>query len=442
MIDNTFIYLLFIGAILSVFIVKNGNNADLFTFPFLFPAVTVTFIIVEFLDFVLNAGSLFKIYSKSGAVTIALFMIASCSLLGLMGYALGYGHTPRRRVAPRELPAPTRSVIRYMHVASIIVGTVSFAAFFALASLAGGVEQYVLYSNSYSIDWRGLPVYLVFIVRLGYASIVIQLWLWVRTKRTRHLIWALVFAIIPLINIIFIFRRSEVVKLGIFFGYFLTNYGLIRIRRISALGALIAMYGIFKIFPLLRNEAGKQLGFDRLLDAALQRDTYHDSEIGGALFRIYKSMESSVFEYGAIFYNGIINQFVPGGLVGHQLKDYLLISTIEYADTTFSPYLFYLSPLGFAQAYQQFWLLGGLIFAVIGFSVARLERARFTNRRTEIFFVLLIPTAVMTVSADLALFLPQAITFLIVTIICVPKQKRIRAHPLKHGHKLTCVVGT
>ncbi|MCK0129803.1 hypothetical protein [Erythrobacter sp. F6033] len=419
--DTSLAILILIGVSLAVVAIRNGRNADIFTFPFLFPAVTLAFVLVEFSDFMLNAGILFEIYRDTGTVTIALFMIASCAILGLSGYALGARGTVKMRTAPSGLQPPSERDIRYMHIASIVLGAMSFAAFLALASLSGGVEAYVFYSGSYSLEWRGLPVYLIFVVRLVYASIVIQLWLWVRTKRQRHLRWAALFALIPLINIIFIFRRSEVIKLGVFFGYFLTNYRYISIGRVPAFLGLVGMYGVFKIFPFLRNEAGKQLEMNELIDKALDRKTYEDTEIASGLFRIYHSMETGFFEYGAVFYNAVIGQFVPAGLVGTSIKSMLMLPMIEYTDSSFSAYRFYLSPMGFAQAYQQFWLFGGVIFFALGFFMARLESRRFDNRRIEIFLVLMIPSAVFTVSADLALFMPQMITWLIVTLICVPK---------------------
>ncbi|QFT76315.1 hypothetical protein [Erythrobacter sp. THAF29] len=422
--DTSLVFLILIGVTLSFFAIRNGKNSDLFTFAFLFPAVTVAFVLVEFSDFVLNAGGLFTIYNDAGVITVALFMIASCSLLALVGHGLGSRGATQFRTAPRGLEPPSERDVRYMHTASIVLGAMSFIAFLALASLGGGLQQYIFQSGGYAIEWRGLPVYLIFIVRLCYASIVIQLWLWVRTKRNRHLRWAMIFAIIPLINILFIFRRSEVVKLGIFVGYFLTNYRYISIGRVPALAGLVGMYGVFKIFPLLRNEAGKQLGMDELVTNAMNRDTYEDSEIGSGLLRIYQSMESGAFEYGAIFYNAIIQQFVPAGLVGAQTKAALLLPTLENQSTTFSAYLYYVSPMGFAQAYQQFWLLGGLIFFALGYFMARLERDRFFNRRQEIFLVLMIPPAVITVSADLALFVPQLITYLVIVLLCVPRERK------------------
>lgn len=409
-----------IGIVLSLIAMRNAKDANLFTFAFLFPAVTVAFVLVEFSDFILNAGNLFEIYQGNGVMNIALFMLATCSLAGLAGYAFAKGPTGPKVMLRERFKLPPRTV-RYMHIASIVLGVISFLAFLALANLGGGLQEYILYSGNYSIEWRGLPVYLIFLVRLCYVSIVIQLWLWSYTRKSKHLRWALILSIIPMINILFLFRRSEVIKMGVFYGYFLTNYFRVKIGRATAFFAIVGMYGAFKIFPFLRGGAASETSAGELLSDALStRETYENSEIASGLYRIYQSMETGVFEYGAIMYNSLIKQFVPAGLVGPETKAALMAPTVEYVDTYFMSFRFYVSPMGFAQAYQQFWLLGGLLFLAIGIIMAKIERSAEKSPRMEVFLVLMIPAAISTVSADITFFVPQFIIYLVMTLLCVP----------------------
>jgi hypothetical protein len=413
-----------IGFVLSAVAIRNGQGTQIFTFAFLFPAVTVGFILTEFSDFVLNAGNLFEIYYKSGAVSIAFFMLATCSIGGLVGYYYAKGPTVVS-VPLKHRFKLSRRVINHMHFASIALGAISFSAFLGLANLAGGLEQYIFDSGAYMIEWTGLPVYLIFVVRLCYVSIVVQLWLWSYTKQRKHLFWALFFSVIPLINILFIFRRAEVIKLGVFYGYFLTNYHGFRFSRMTALFGISLMYLAFKVFPFLRSEIGKESSAGQLFgDAFSSRETYDNSEIGSGLFRIYQSMETGVFEYGAILYNAVIKQFVPAGLIGQENKSAIYFPTIENAYTSFTTFRFYVSPMGFAQAYQQFWLLGGLLFLLVGLIMGRLERRAWSSPRNEIFLVLMIPAAISTVSADLAYFGPQFIIFSVMVLVCVPGGSR------------------
>jgi hypothetical protein len=156
------------------------------------------------------------------------------------------------------------------------------------------------------------------------------------------------------------------------------------------------------------------------------RTTFENSEIGSGLFRIYQSMSQGTYEYGGVFWNAAIKQFVPSGILGAEFKQSLLLPTIEHADTTFAAFLFYVSPMGFAQAYQQFWLFGGLIYVVLGWFVARIEQRRFIGPRQEILLVLMIPEVLATVSADLSLVVSRLLTYYVLIVLCVPRRAGFR----------------
>ena len=411
---------LLIGSLVIVALI-NASGSRAFKFPFLFSAVWVAFVLLGFVGFIQSSGDLFQNYNRSGVIDIALFMMATSISGGLLGYALAGGG----RARPRNASVPMtvrRQVIRRMNFASFVVAAMSYSAFFLLAGLGGGLRQYIFYSGAYTVSWEGLPVYLVFIVRFIYVAIVIQLWIWSRTKKPLHLKLAIAFSLIPLINIIFIFRRAELLTLAIYFGYFVANYTKVHIRRPHVIAAVMLMVLVMQIFPILRSEAGKRLSYRELFEQALApRATYDTSEIGSGLFRIYQSMSQNSFEYGGIFWNALVKQFLPSRLFGGEFKRSLMLGRTEYIDTTFASFKYYVSPMGFAQAYQQFWLFGGLIFLVIGFIVARLEQKRFVGPRQEIFLVLMIPFLLSTVSADLSLIVSRSVTYAILMLICIPR---------------------
>lgn len=409
-------------AFLSVVALRNAHGTALFRFPFLFSAIWVTFVLLGFLEFFTPENSLFLAYEDTGVIDVALFVVCTSIFGGFLGYLLAGGHTPRPQEPQTSKPvAPW--IMRRMHIASCVIAVMSYLAFLALARLGGGLTAYIFHSGAYTITWEGLPVYLVFVVRFGYVAIVIQLWLWSRTKKASHMVLALLFSLIPFINIIFIFRRSEVVTVGVYFGYFIVNYTRFHMGRIHAISGLVGMFLVFKVFPLLRDEEGKNLSLNELLDQALApRIDFDSSEIGAGLFRIYYSMSESAFEYGAIIWNAFIRQFVPGSLVGAELKASLLLPELTYANLSFVDFRFYVSPMGFAQAYQQFWIFAAVMFVFIGFFVARLEQRRFIGPRQEIFMVLMIPILLTAVSADISLIVPRFITFAALIAICIPKE--------------------
>jgi len=414
-------------ACLGLIVLVNAKGTRLFQFPFLFSGVWIAFVLVDFLEFIDPRNRLFQIYSDLGVIDMAFFVMVTAILGGFLGYMMAGGSRPPS--GESQLPSTASPpVLRRLQVTSCVVATISYTSFLFLAKLSGGLTAYIFYSGAYTITWEGLPVYLVFLVRFGYVAIVIQLWLWSRTGRASHLRLALFFSVIPFINIFFLFRRSEVLTLGIFFGYFFVNYTRLRVRRLHAVVALAAMLVILRVFPLLRNEAGKSLSFRDLFSVALApREYFADSEIGSGLLRIYYSMSHGAFEYGAIFWNAVVRQFIPSGLVGPHFKASLMLPELGsgYSDVAFTEFHFYVSPMGFAQAYQQFWIFGGLIFFIIGYLTAGMEQRRFRGPRQEVFLVLMLPALVSTVSADLSFIVTRSITYAILVMLCIPSQKRV-----------------
>lgn len=414
------VYLLI--ALLGTVAIVNARGTRLLQFPFLYSSVWVAFVLLALVEFMTAENNgLYEAYEAAGVVDTVLFVIFTSALGGLLGHALAGGSRPRRH-HPQTPSTLDERQMRRMHKASCVIAALSYLAFLYLATLGGGLKAYLFESGNYVLTWEGLPVYLIFVVRFGYVSIVIQLWLWTRTGRNKHLVYSLIFSIIPFLNIFLIFRRSELVAMGIYYGYFLLNYTRFNVGRLQALLAIGAMFAAFKIFPLLRNEEGKQMSLKELIDTAFApRETFDNSEIASGFLRIHHSMTHDVYEYGAIFWNAFVKQFVPSGLVGADFKSSLMILQIQNMDSSFANFRFYLSPMGFAQAYQQIWLFAGLLFVVLGYCVAKLEQRRFMGARQEIFLVLMLPPLLSTISADLSLIVSRAVTFSVLVVLCIPR---------------------
>jgi hypothetical protein len=421
---------LLLTAALLVIMLRFGHGPRFFQFPFLFSAVWVGFILLGMIEFIISGDALYKIYVQNGTVSVALFLMISSATCGLVGYALAGGSRRTLTVGGRPVMSLKRrpltvAEMKRMNLISFVIAGLSVSAFILLASLGGGLQAYIFASGNYTITFEGLPVYLVFVIRFIYVSIAIQLWIWTRTSQNVHFILAVAFSIIPFINIVFIFRRSELLTIGVLYGYFFSTYAKIAISRLSAILSILIMVIVMKIFPLFR--AGvDSVNWSDVYNAIFRiRDNFENSEIGSGMYRIYVTMSTSNFEYGAIFWNAFINQFVPAGIVGRDFKNSLVIPTQETFDLSFAAFKFYLSPMGFAQAFTQFWYFGPLLFALIGWTVAKMEQNRFNSARAEILLVLLIPALLSTVSADMSLIVSRAITYGALVMLCVPHQPRL-----------------
>lgn len=409
-----------VGVALVVVLVRQARGAHIFSFPVLFCGSWLIFVIASFVEFALSDSALYRFYLEEGVIDAALTMIALSVVAGLVGHAIG---ARSMRLYPTAAAAirPATHVVRLMTFNSLVIGALSYGAFFLLIRHGGGIYQYIFLSGAYAIRWEGAPVYYVFVVRFIYVAIVIQLWLWARTRVRLHLIFALALSIIPFINIFFIFRRSEVIVIGAIYGYFLVNYFGWRMGRLTIMGAAAVVALIMRLFPLLRTEEAKVRPWsDLLVDAIAPRETFDNSEIGSSLYRIYATIETGSFEYGALLWNALVKQFLPGTLVG-DFKNTLLIPTVTAFESSEVNFFFYLSPVGFAQAFQQFWFFGALIFFILGFWSSRLERRRFASPRTEIFSVLILPFLITGITADLSVLFTRILTYGVLVLIFVPR---------------------
>ncbi|RFB05091.1 hypothetical protein [Parvularcula marina] len=403
---------------LLVIAIRNAHGIHLMKFPFLFAGVFVAFVLFQLIAIIQSGSYVYEVYRNTGVVSTTLILLTGSSIFGLAGYYLARPKVRRER--PLFMP-PTRRQERFLDLTSAALGIIAIIAFFMLARIGGGVRNYLLSGGFYSIYFEGLPTYLVFVIRFTYVSIVIQMWLWARTRKMYHLYLGLFFGLIPMMNVLFLFRRTEVLTLGIFYGYFIINYTRIRLGRIAAVGAIAGMMVAMRLFPLLRTEEGRNSDISDLFAQALSsRETFENTEIAGAMYRIYSTSLTQYYEYGSIFWNAFVQQFVPASLVGSATKQGLFLRQSEFEFAYFTEQLNYLSPMGFSQAFQQFGYYGMLLFGLIGIWVAKLEQSRYGTARGEIFLVLMVPALLLIVGADLSLIVSKAITFGVLVYFCVP----------------------
>lgn len=304
-----------------------------------------------------------------------------------------------------------------------MIAAVSTLAYLLLALIGGGLRQFLLEGGNYGITYEGLPVYLIFLVRFIYIAIAIQLFLWCKFASNKNLYLSLLFSLIPLFNIIFLFRRSEVLVLGVIFAHFLVRYGKIHLNRIMVISSLIALLFVFRLFPELRSYNFGEAPLAEIADKITKVDEtdIDKSEIVGSFLRLDSVNKSGDFQYGAIFYNAVINQYVPSGIFGADFKNSLRIPLEELEYNSVSSYYNYLSPLSFAQVYQQFWYFGALIFALLGAFMAWLERRMAYSPRDEIFYAVMLGILATALTADLTVFVARGLAYYIIVAIAVPR---------------------
>jgi hypothetical protein len=108
--------------------------------------------------------------------------------------------------------------------------------------------------------------------------------------------------------------------------------------------------------------------------------------------------------WGATLWNGIVQQYVPGQIVGHELKDSLMVgSRGDIYDTLGNLYSYDYqvgtTSTGFGSAFSDFWYFGALWFLVIAVILKRLFlRASEGDPWFQILYLSMLPSALLSLT--------------------------------------------
>ncbi|WP_156397143.1 MULTISPECIES: hypothetical protein [unclassified Sphingomonas] len=430
-IETIVAFLIFIS--FAIFTISQADGWGITRFPFVISGVFTAFLSAQILLFLLVDSQSLYYYVENDVIFVGEICILLCFLCALGGYYLtlkridtdaeNNTNDNNNQIPEYDNENIIQAYRSHLDVSSWIIAIVSTFSYLWLVLIGGGLKQFLLEGGNYEITYEGLPVYLIFVVRFIYIAIAIQLFLWCKFKKINHLYLALLFSLIPLSNIIFLFRRSEVLILGVIFAHFMVRYGKIRLNRVTVISCLIAFLFVFRLFPELRSYNFGEAPLAEIADKITKVDEtdIDKSEIVGSFLRIDSVNRSGDFQYGAIFYNSIINQYVPSGIFGADFKNSLKIPLDELEYNSVSLFYNYLSPLSFAQVYQQFWYFGALIFALLGAFMAWLERRMAHSPRDEIFYAVMLGILATALTADLTVFVARGLAYYIVVALAVPR---------------------
>ena len=94
-------------------------------------------------------------------------------------------------------------------------------------------------------------------------------------------------------------------------------------------------------------------------------------EVRNAVMRIHYISMSGAFDFGIFHWNMLIHDFVPGQLIGRDLKESLYIGIAGQVDRQYAP-----APgsteTGMSDAFASFWYLGAIKFFLVAYVLGRL----------------------------------------------------------------------
>jgi hypothetical protein len=143
--------------------------------------------------------------------------------------------------------------------------------------------------------------------------------------------------------------------------------------------------------------------------------------------------KTSSFNFGASIWNAFVGEYVPGQLVGFDLKQWLHIGPrgdliareqFGYVGSTGA------TPTGLADSFQMFWYLGFVIFLAISAVMKRIfMRASSGDLSSQVIYICCISSALQSVTH----YSTHVITFLPLIVAMVWLVQRIGVGPRQSG---------
>jgi len=294
-------------------------------------------------------------------------MVVACSIAFYAGYFLNLKKSRKpKRSAIRRVVRDKR-----LFKLGLFIGALGIVGYLQLYRLGGLTEIKV---------WRGWPVYWYTLSRLVLPGITMMLISYVQSKKIERLVLVLLFTIFPLLDILTAGRRSMTIELPIIYILpFLIYNRKIRIPRWAVCGAMILAFIVVYAFPYWRNEFKygrySQAVQDKPLSTIMSEMFSPQSDkvleivdgmiVTGAHYRLGR------YEWGInALYNSLIELYVPGSLVGYDLKKSLKIGRdagIGWVTQAYGiPVATYTAKSGFADLFAQYSFLGAVIMFFIG----------------------------------------------------------------------------
>ena len=398
-------------------VIRNARGDRVSQLVFLFSAVHVLYVFPKVLALSVSSAPSAEYFRMNGVTSTVAYMALSSYLATIIAYEL---------LAPKSGVAygieNMKAFMKRMSRFAITIGGLGLLAFLGLMARNGGLNNYFLGLAYYQMDLSGMTVWLIFLSRFTYPAIAaMALVAALRPSRFSLTVLTLL-CVFPLMNVIFLFRRSDLLFLGFIAIHALTLSGRIRANRAFVLASIGVMSLLIVLFPYFRQESISAVtGWDyNIAEMTVQErvtdslEVDADDEIVRAASTIDYAYQTGNFQYGAFVWDSLVNQFVPATLVGAEAKNALFLGRGMDSNTVQSYFdqqsFFYVAPMGFAQAYEQFGPFGWIIFAALGALIAGVERKswKVSNR---IFLMVAIPIVSLAASNDISSVPARLVTF-------------------------------
>jgi hypothetical protein len=395
-------------------------------YPFFMGGIFLSFLVPQAIALSNNPG----VVSPQAVDRI---LIYSCLCVAMCW--LGYLFKPKLKwltrmnvsINPKKLTQAAWALILFGRVCSLLVGQITIQT--TGAGTWTGPATILLFFSQTSLI--GAAILLIVALAYRYRP-------WVNLLGVGIALWPTLFAVIEY------GRRQPTATVLIIIGlglYFTRN---ITPPRWLVLGIIISSAFMIPLIAQLRGGfwdalfVGNlsindfRLAFEDLLEGQIL-------ELRNAALIAEAASQTDQYGYGTGFWNSIVFQYVPGQLVGYDLKESFYINLTNFSLTDLFGYE---NPTGttltgVGDSFQEFSYFGCLIFALIAYWFKNLWAAAvfFRSVYSQILYIGLISPALVGLTHGIGRFLQEAIfQLLIVTIVTWYAREKIMTPPPSKLH--------
>lgn len=226
--------------------------------------------------------------------------------------------------------------------------------------------------------WRGWSVYWYTLSKLLVPGLTLILIAYFKNPKQERLLFAGLLSVFPLLAIVTAGRRSATLMLPIIYMLPLVIFRPnIRFPRLLIVAGLFLAFVIIYAFPYWRGSFDEGKHFQAVAERPLAF-VIEDLFSGGKTLETIDSMimTGAYFRFGnydlgyARLYNSLIEAYVPGTLIGHDLKDALRIDAGFSVDWVGNAYnidvAYYTGKSSYAELFGSFSFAGSIFFFFLG----------------------------------------------------------------------------
>jgi hypothetical protein len=286
-----------------------------------------------------------------------------------------------------------------------------------------------------SSQWTGPATILFFFSQTTWIGAIILLLIGLANRKMVYIVLAHA-GLLPLIaSVLEQGRRSETATLFVMLAVaFFFSYRITPPRWLSLLAIFLTM-ALIPLFAIMRGEVWEAL-FSRsltLADLKLALDNLLTNEsileLRNAALTAEAVQSTGEFGFGSGLWNRIIFQYVPGQLVGYELKDSLYIQLSDY---DLEDLFRYVAPTGstftgLGDSFREFSYFGCLIFAGMAYWFKHLWTlsTRYNNFYSQVLYISMVTPALLSVTHGIGRF-TQDIIFRLIVVGAVIQYAQLR----------------